>query len=166
MTYLGQLTSLLMAVSWGWLLGQWYISIVWLLIWRIFAPGEKPVAVYVAREIQVLYSLHPIVNKKGRVETILDRDSDSLYGTRGGPASRIDFDVCLCMKSANQHVNESVGLAQMYYSPLLRGSLSTCKYIFLRSLPILCYWVDYLTLWQKATSKTCRMEVSHHYEGP
>ena len=28
-------------------------------------PGEKPVVVYVARELQVLCSLHPIVNKGG-----------------------------------------------------------------------------------------------------
>ena len=38
-------------------------------------PGEKPVVVYVARELQVLRSLNPIVNKKGRVETILDSGS-------------------------------------------------------------------------------------------
>ena len=38
------------------------------------SPGEKLGMVYMAREIQVLHSLHPIVNEKGRVEIILDSE--------------------------------------------------------------------------------------------
>ncbi|KNZ72449.1 hypothetical protein J132_02960, partial [Termitomyces sp. J132] len=38
-------------------------------------PGEKPVMVYVARDLQVLRSLNPIVNQRGQVETILDSGS-------------------------------------------------------------------------------------------
>ena len=78
-------------------------------------PGEKPVVVYVAREIQVLRSLHPIVNKKGRVETILNSGSQIVCMALEEALHlglTWDLDVRLCMESANQQVNKSVGLAQ------------------------------------------------------
>ena len=75
---------------------------------------EKPVVVYVARDIPVLYSLHPMVNNKGRVETILDSGSQIVCMALEEALHlglTWDPDVRLHMESANQQVNESVGLA-------------------------------------------------------
>ncbi|KAG6892959.1 hypothetical protein C0992_011719, partial [Termitomyces sp. T32_za158] len=78
-------------------------------------PGEKPVVVYVARELQVLRSLNPIINRKDRVETILDSGSQIVcMALREALKLGLtwDPDIRLRMESANQQVNESVGLAR------------------------------------------------------
>ncbi|KNZ72131.1 hypothetical protein J132_04412 [Termitomyces sp. J132] len=76
---------------------------------------KKPVVVYVARDLQVLRSLNPVVNCKGRVETILDSGSQIVCMALA-EALRVgltwDPDIKLCMESANKQVNESVGLAR------------------------------------------------------
>ena len=36
-------------------------------------PGEKPIMVYVAHDLQVLRSLFLMINEQAKVETILDR---------------------------------------------------------------------------------------------
>ncbi|KAG6875223.1 hypothetical protein C0993_010240 [Termitomyces sp. T159_Od127] len=78
-------------------------------------PGEKPVVVYVARELQVLCLLNPIINRKDRVEAILDSGSQIVCMALR-EALELGFtwdpDIRLCMESANQQVNESVGSAR------------------------------------------------------
>ncbi|KNZ82353.1 hypothetical protein J132_00168, partial [Termitomyces sp. J132] len=68
----------------------------------------------VARDLQVLRLLNPVINHKGRVETILDNGSQIVcmaltealrVGLAWDPSTR------LCMESTNKQVNELVGLA-------------------------------------------------------
>ncbi|KNZ72139.1 hypothetical protein J132_04420 [Termitomyces sp. J132] len=78
-------------------------------------PGEKPVVVYVARDLQVLRSLNPIVNQRGQVETILDSGSQIVCMALDEALHlglTWDPDICLRMESANSQVNTSVGLAK------------------------------------------------------
>ncbi|KAG6821951.1 hypothetical protein H0H92_015931 [Tricholoma furcatifolium] len=78
-------------------------------------PGDKPVMVYVARDLQVLRSLQPVVNGKTKVEAILDSGSQIVCMALDKALSSgltWDPDIRLRMESANQQVNESVGLAK------------------------------------------------------
>ncbi|KAG6914054.1 hypothetical protein DXG01_002739 [Tephrocybe rancida] len=78
-------------------------------------PGEKPTVVYVARDLQVLRSLFPQVNKKDKVEAILDSGSQIVCMSLDVAVAlglKWDPDIRLRMESANQQVNESAGLAR------------------------------------------------------
>ncbi|KAG6895071.1 hypothetical protein C0992_003261 [Termitomyces sp. T32_za158] len=77
--------------------------------------GEKPTVVYVARNLQVLRSLYPQVNGRDKVKAILDSGSQIVcmaFEKAQGLGLTWDPDIRLRMESANQQVNESVGLAR------------------------------------------------------
>ncbi|KNZ74426.1 hypothetical protein J132_06938 [Termitomyces sp. J132] len=71
--------------------------------------------VYVARDLQVLRSLYPSMNDQAKVETILDSGSQIVCIALDKALSlglTWDSDIRLCMESANQQVNESLGMAK------------------------------------------------------
>ena len=71
-------------------------------------PGDKPIMVYVARDLQVLRSLYPMVNEQAKVETILDSGSQIVCMSLEKAlvlGLTWDPDIQLCMESTNQQVN-------------------------------------------------------------
>ncbi|KAH0579176.1 hypothetical protein H2248_003329, partial [Termitomyces sp. 'cryptogamus'] len=78
-------------------------------------PGDRPKMVYVARDLQVLRSLYPSVNDQAKVEAILDSGSQIVCMALDKALSlglTWDPDIRLRMESANQQVNESLGMAK------------------------------------------------------
>ncbi|KAG6829339.1 hypothetical protein H0H93_014496 [Arthromyces matolae] len=77
--------------------------------------NEKPEFVYIARDMQVLRSLYPIVNGNKHVEAILDSGSQIIcmaLDKAQQAGLTWDPDITLRMESANKQVNLSVGLAK------------------------------------------------------
>ncbi|KAG6883897.1 hypothetical protein C0993_002985 [Termitomyces sp. T159_Od127] len=56
-------------------------------------PGEKPVVVYVARELQVLHLLNPIINRKDSKSNLGRWISNCLHGIERSFEARIDLTI-------------------------------------------------------------------------
>ncbi|KNZ82104.1 hypothetical protein J132_08287 [Termitomyces sp. J132] len=71
--------------------------------------------VYVARDLQVVRSLYPSVHDQAKMEAILDSGSQIVCMALDNALSlglTCDPDIRLHMESANQQVNESLGMAK------------------------------------------------------
>ena len=78
-------------------------------------PGEKPKLVVVAKESQGLRVVYPLINRVGEVELLLDSGSQIISMVRNVAKNlevNWDPDITIKMESANQSVENTLGLAK------------------------------------------------------
>ena len=78
-------------------------------------PTEKPKQIYVAKESHALRSVYPLINKMGKVESLLDGGSQIVamdVEVAKKMAVSWDPDIKIQMQSANKTVEETLGLAR------------------------------------------------------
>ena len=88
-------------------------------------PSETPKQIYVAKESHALRSVYPLINKTGRVESLLDGGSQ-IVAMDVEIAKKLavswDPDIKIQMQSANKTVEETLGLARNV--PFIFGSIT------------------------------------------
>jgi hypothetical protein len=78
-------------------------------------PSETPKQIYVAKESHALRSVYPLINKTGRIESLLDGGSQIVamdVEIAKNLAVSWDPDIKIQMQSANKTVEETLGLAK------------------------------------------------------
>jgi hypothetical protein len=78
-------------------------------------PSEKPKQIYVAKESHALRTVFPLINKMGRIESLLDGGSQIVamdVEVAKSLAVSWDPDIRIQMQSANKTVEETLGLAK------------------------------------------------------
>lgn len=88
-------------------------------------PSETPKQIYVAKESHALRSVYPLINKTGRIESLLDGGSQ-IVAMDVEIAKKLavswDPDIKIQMQSANKTVEETLGLARNV--PFIFGSIT------------------------------------------
>jgi len=78
-------------------------------------PSEKPKKIFVAKESHALWTVFPLINKMGWIESLLDGGSQIVamdVEIAKNLAVSWDPDIKIQMKSANKTVEETLGLAK------------------------------------------------------
>jgi len=100
------------------------------------APGERAKTLIVARESQFLKSVYPLINGKGKAETLLDSGSQ-IVSISQAMAEKLsltwDPDIIINMQSANKQIEKTRGLARNV--PFLFGDMTLYLQVHVMAQP-------------------------------